>query len=112
MIVMIIKMIINLKNYLNQLINFIKKFYRINNKQYAFIIPFIFTKLNPNFSTETEPLVSYVFSMFMLNLIVLICFVNIIGYIISIYLVNQYDIEEKFPKFKRYINFYKSINKF
>jgi hypothetical protein len=80
--------------------------------KYAYIIPFIFTKLNPNVSTETDPLISYVFSMFMLNFIILICFFNIVGYILSIYLVNKYDIEVKFPKLKRYINFYKTTSKF
>lgn len=49
--------------------------------------------------------------MFILNLVVLICFFNIVGYILSIYLVNKYDIETKFPKFKRYIKYYISINK-
>ena len=110
--------IINLKIYLNYLFNFINKFCGcgknnfIYSRQDAYIIPFIFTNLNPNVSRATEPLVSYAFSMFMLNLIILICFVNIVGYILSIYLVNKYDIEIKFPKFKRYINFYKSISKF
>jgi hypothetical protein len=110
--------IINLKIYLNYLFNFINKFCGcgknkfIYSRQDAYIIPFIFTNLNPNVSRATEPLVSYAFSMFMLNFIILICFVNIVGYILSIYLVNKYDIEIKFPKFKRYINFYKSISKF
>jgi hypothetical protein len=114
--VMIIKRIKNLKFYLNNFFNFINKLCGTNNfissRKYAYIIPFIFTNLNPNVSTETDPLVSYAFSMFMLNLIILICFVNIVGYILSIYLVNKYDIEEKFPKFKRYINFYKTTSKF
>jgi uncharacterized protein Usg len=46
--------------------------------------------------------------MFILNLAVLVCFVNIICYILSLYLVNKYDIGSKFPKFKVYINFYKT----
>jgi len=50
--------------------------------------------------------------MFILNLAVLVCFVNIIGYILSLYLVNKYDIDSKFPKFKGYINFYKTTSKF
>src|ERR1700721_3365431 len=90
---------INLKIYLNYLFNFINKLCGKNNfissRQDAYIIPFIFNSFKPNVSPETEPLVSYAFSMFMLNLIILICFVNIVGYILSIYLINKYDIGGK-----------------
>jgi hypothetical protein len=102
-----VKIITNLKFYLNFLLNSS----RINFK-YAYFLPFIFAKFNPNVTPESDPLVSYAFSMFLLNLIVFICFFNIIGYILSIYLVNKYDIEVKFPKYKIYINFYKSTSKF
>lgn len=69
-------------------------------------------KFNPNVTPEAEPLISYSFSMFILSLLVLVCFINIIGYIISIYLIEKYDVENKFPYFKRYIKFYSSTNKF
>jgi hypothetical protein len=84
-----------------------------NNKHLnAYFIPFIYAKFNPNISADVDPFVSYTFGMFILNLTVLVCFVNIIGYILSLYLINKYDIDKKFPKFKRYINFYKTTNKF
>jgi hypothetical protein len=63
-----------------------------------------------NITPETEPIIRYSFSMFILSLLVLMCFFNIVGYILSIYLINKYNIETKFPKFKRYINFYISTN--
>ena len=75
------------------------------NFTHAYFIPFIFAKFSPNITPsclcaivmvmkasskgETEPIISYTFYMFMLNLIVLVCFFNIVGYIISIYLVNK-----------------------
>jgi hypothetical protein len=77
----------------------------------AYILPFLFAKFNPNVTAEAEPFISYSFSMFILSLLVLFCFFNIIGYIISIYLIDKYDIETKFPYFKRYIKFYSSTSK-
>jgi len=85
---------------------------RTNKFNNAYFIPFIFAKFSANITPETEPIIRYTFSMFILNLVVLTCFFNIVGYILSIYLVNKYDIETKYPKFKRYINFYKSTSKF
>jgi hypothetical protein len=49
--------------------------------------------------------------MFILSLLVLIFF-NVVGYILSIYLVTKYAVETKIPKNKRYINFYSSTSKF
>ena len=83
-----------------------------NKYKCLYFLPFIFAKFNPNITPETSPLISYSFSMFILSLLVLTCFVNIIGYILSIYLISKYDVENKFPYFKRYIKFYSSTSKF
>ena len=113
--IIIINIINNLsKFYLNSLFNFISKFWGAKNNKHlnAYLLPFIFAKFNPNISADAYPFVSYTFGMFILNLAVLVCFVNIIGYILSLYLVNKYDINKRFPKLKGYINFYKTTNKF
>ena len=83
-----------------------------NNFKFAYFLPFILAKYHPTITPETEPIISYSFSMFILSLLVLICFFNIISYIFSIYLISKYDIENKFPFFKRYIQFYNSTSKF
>jgi len=54
--------------------------------------------------------IRYNYSMFILNLIVLICFINIFGIIVSLYLISKYDIENNFPKFKRSIRYYEKSN--
>jgi hypothetical protein len=131
-----VKKIKNLKAYLNFLFNFfILKFFFafmtrsivyldcfkgkkkdvseavVTNKyQSVYFLPLILAKFNPHITPETEPIISYSFSMFILSLLVLICFFNIIGYIISIHLITKYNIENKFPYFKRYIKFYSSTN--
>ena len=50
--------------------------------------------------------------MFVLCLIALICFVNVLGYFISLYLINKYDIENKYPKFKKIIRYYEKSTLF
>jgi hypothetical protein len=83
-----------------------------NKFKCAYFIPFIFAKFSPMITPDSEPIISFSFSMFILSLTVLICFFNIIGYIFSIYLITKYDVETKFPYFKRYIKFYNSTSKF
>jgi hypothetical protein len=112
MIILKIKQkIINLKVYLNYFISLPALTLR-NKYKGVYFLPFIYAKFNPNVSPEAEPFISYSFSMFILSLLVLVCFFNIIGYILSIYLIEKYDIENTFPYFKRYIKFYSSTSKF
>jgi hypothetical protein len=35
--------------------------------KYAYFLPFIFSKLSPNITAETEPIITYTFYMFILN---------------------------------------------
>jgi hypothetical protein len=50
--------------------------------------------------------------MFTLSFIVLICFINVFGYIASIYLRSKYDLDTKFPKLKRIIKYYEKSTLF
>jgi hypothetical protein len=50
--------------------------------------------------------------MFTLSLIVFICFINVFGYILSLFLNSKYDIENKFPKLKRIIRYYEKSTQF
>jgi DNA polymerase type B, organellar and viral len=80
--------------------------------QYSYFLPFILSKVGGNISEESESIIRYAFSMFTLNLIVLICFTNVFGYILSLYLISKYDIETKFPKLKRIIKYYDKSTQF
>ena len=83
------------------------------NPQYksSFLFPFIIQNMGANINTETDDIIRYSFSMFTLSLIVLISFINIMGFLLSLYLINKYDIETKFPKFKKIIKYYENSNK-
>jgi len=82
-----------------------------NNFQTAYFLPLILAKLSPNVTPETEPIITYSFSMFTLGLVVLLCFINIVGYIVALYLIQSYDVEKKYPSLKRYINYYRTTTK-
>ena len=76
------------------------------NLKYSFIIPFIFLKLGNEIPADVEPIITYSFNMFILSLITLVCFINIIGYFISIYLINKYDVEKRYPKYIKIIRYF------
>ena len=52
------------------------------------------------------------FSILILSLICLLNFISVVGYLTSIYLVNKYDVETKYPKFKRIIRYYEKSSLF
>jgi hypothetical protein len=98
---------------LNYLFNFLSLIYvksRSNNNfvqvQNSFFIPIVVAKFSPIVTPEMDPLIDYTFSMFILNLIVLACFFNIVGYIVSIYLIESYDLVNKLPSFNKYLKYY------
>ena len=85
---------LNLTQYLNRSV------------RYCYIIPLIFDKLGKDIPIDAEPAIRLSFNMFILSLIILFCFINIIGYFTSIYLLNKYDIDKKYPKYVKYIKYF------
>ena len=86
-------------------------FYNFKNKsKYCFILPFIIKTLGKEVPAEADPFIKLSFNVLILLIIVLLSFINIIGYFLSIYLINKYDIETKFPKFSWIIRKYEQSN--
>nr|YP_008080579.1 orf832 [Flammulina velutipes]AEO19664.1 orf832 [Flammulina velutipes] len=86
-------------------------FYNFKNKsKYCFILPFIIKTLEKEIPAEADHIISFSFNILILLIIVLLSFINIIGYFLSIYLINKYDIETKFPKFSWIIRKYEQSN--
>ena len=79
--------------------------------KYSFLFPFIINSMGSNITNDSESIIRYTFSMFTLSLIVLISFINIIGYILSLYLLSKYDIENKYPKYIKIIKYFEKSNK-
>lgn len=71
-----------------------------------FFLPFILSKLDITIPEGSETITKYAFGVFMLSLIALLSFINVLGYFLSLHLVQRYDISNKYPKFRRIINYY------
>lgn len=81
-------------------------FYYNQHYKSSFFIPFIFNQLGKELPTDNAAIVNYSFNLFILSLIALVCFINVVGYFLSFYLINKYDITNKYPKYIKLINYY------
>lgn len=99
--------IINYKNYINLffkkvllLFNKISLNIKYNNLRFSFSLPLILNYLKIDIPENAEPIINYSFGVFLLSLICLLCFINVIGYLSSIILLSKYNIDSKFPRLK------------
>nr|YP_011014457.1 hypothetical protein V2724_mgp22 [Pallidohirschioporus biformis]WQA11110.1 hypothetical protein [Pallidohirschioporus biformis] len=58
---------------------------------------------------ETSLLVEYAFNMFIISSIVLYFLLNILGYILSIYVIEKYKLTDKYPKLSKFVNYYINV---
>jgi hypothetical protein len=112
------KIQIQMKKLQNNVINITYKiksrlllFYN-KNISYCYIIPFLFKTMGKEIPADAEPIIQLNFNLFILSLICLGCFINLCGYFISLYLINKYDVENRFPKYSKYIRYYEKSNLF
>jgi hypothetical protein len=113
MIKMIIMIITKIKQIKIKIIFQIKKLLLNQNYKFAYLLPLILQNLGVEMKNNPEPIASYALSMIILSLIVLFCFINIFGYILSLYLISNYQtkIEDKYPKLIKYLNYFKNSSK-
>jgi hypothetical protein len=92
------------------MINQIKnKLYIKIDYRYSYIFPLILSKLDINLN-DIEPSKQVFYGYFLLSLIALLCFLNIIFYILGYYILQKGNYEEKYPRLKPFISFYKKTN--
>lgn len=70
---------------------------------FKYIIYFFGLELPEN----AAPLIEVVFNVAIICLIILLCFINVFGYLIAFYLLEYYDIDKKYPKLKGILNYFK-----
>jgi hypothetical protein len=75
-----------------------------------FIFPFIFALFDIENINKAEPIITFTFNMFLLNLACLFCFTNIFGYLLALYLIDKYkdQLENKYPRLSKVIYYYAS----
>ena len=72
---------------------------------------FLFSILS-NLETGNSSLNQFAFGIFIISITGLLCFLNISFYLISYYLIQKGNYENKYPRFRKLINYYKNISMF
>ena len=75
-----------------------------------FIFPMIINNVSSNVPSDSDSLVRFCLASFILLLLGLFSFISIIGYFVSFYLLQKYDIYTKYPKFVRIIKYYEKMS--
>ena len=104
-------MLVILKFLFSKLITQQNKIQNISIKQ-SFVFTFILDSLNINIPDDASQHVQFAFGIFILSLICLLNFINVVGYLISIYLLSKYDVDTKYPKLKKVIKYYENSSLF
>jgi hypothetical protein len=80
---------------------------KLTNRQ-SLILPFILNILDINIPEGSENLTNYAFGVMIFSLVTLLCFINVLGYFLSFYILDNYNIETRFPKLNKIKSYYKN----
>lgn len=97
--------IIRMKKMLMNLIKQNKIMIINNNYKTSWMLPFLLSNLGLEESGSSNLDISY--GVFLLSLIALLCFINVLGFMSVHIIIQKNDYETKYPKFKTIINYYK-----
>lgn len=79
-----------------------------NNYQYSLFLPFILSSIS-QIGENSTGVAEFSYGVFLLSFIALFCFINVVFYFIICILIDKGDYENKYPKLKRIINYYKNL---
>lgn len=97
----------------NKILDFIKnKCTETLNEKYSFSLPIILANLNLENVDPSSNITQLYYGILLLSLVGLLCFINIIGYMIGYIFLQEGKYEIKYPKFSKYILFYKKSSIF
>lgn len=79
----------------------------------AFLLPLVLKTINENPETidPNNPFITYIVSITTILVFIFFTLMNIFFYLLVLYLINNYDVETKFPRFIKIINLYKKTTK-
>jgi hypothetical protein len=100
-----------------QIQTLLHKLFKIKNKvsvSYLFTLPLILSKLDIQIDDTDSNLIQYNYAIFVLSLIALLSFIDIIGYMIVYVIIQRSNLEEKikvkYLRLSKYITYYKNSN--
>ena len=76
------------------------------------ILNYILNMLGISIPEGSEAITKYAFGVLLLSLIALLAFINVLGYFLSFYLLQRYDINHKYPKWKKIVGYYEKSSLF
>ena len=81
-----------------------------SNFRYSYSLPLILSYLDINVNDTNNVLTQYSWGIFIISLICLLSFLNILGYIIAYLLIQKSNYESKYPLLSKLINRYKKFS--
>jgi|SRR5882724_8702264 len=72
----------------------------------------LFSQLNVNVEDTASNLTHFSYGIFLISLVALCCFINIMGFLITYILIQKSNYEIKYPKLRKFINYYKKSSLF
>ena len=96
-----------LSNHVLLIINYFKLNRNIKITQSFSLFSLILSQLNLNVDDTASNLTQFSYGIFLLSLVALICFINVLGFMITYILIQKGNYEHKYPKLSKIINYYK-----
>jgi hypothetical protein len=101
---------------------FFRKFILSKNVQglrHCYLYPFVLSILDIQSyqGNNPDPLINYATGVFIISLVALFCFVNVVGILTTLYLISKYNTEidkkfESFPRIRKIIKYYEGSSIF
>lgn len=92
----------------SSLIKFFKSKQENIAQRNSLILPIILNIIDINIPEGSENLTNYAFGVMILSLVALLCFINVLGYFMSFYILDKYNIETRFPKLNKIKTYYQN----
>jgi hypothetical protein len=92
----------------SSILKFISNQYNKKSYRQSFILTFILSNLDINIPEGSENLTNYAFGVMIMSLMAILCFINVLGYFISFYVLDKYNIETRFPKLNKIKTYYQN----
>jgi hypothetical protein len=73
-----------------------------NNLKHSFLFSWILTNLDINISNSDSDITQLAYGIFLLSLIAILCFINILGYFMAYYFIQRGNYEDRYLFFKRF----------
>jgi hypothetical protein len=90
---------------MKRLINF-----KTDGLKHSFLFAAILSKLDIDISDNASTFLNYSYGIFLLSLIALLCFINVMIYLFVYIIIQHKNYESRYPRLKRFINYYKNMN--